>query len=59
MAGRMSVWMCVWSFLYNFLFFVVCFYVFWGDFRLGGKMVDISCRDGILIHGLMIESVTL
>ena len=47
----MSVWMCVWSFLYNFLFFVVCFYVFWGDFRLGGKMVDISCRDGILIHG--------
>jgi len=49
MAGRMSVWMCVWSFFIYFLSF--CFYIFWGDFRFLGKVVDISCRDGILIHG--------
>ena len=51
MAGRMSVWMCVWSFLYNFLFFVFLFLYFLGDFRFWGKVVDISWRDGILIHG--------
>ena len=47
----MSVWMCVWSFLYIFLFFAFLFLCFWGDLCFWGKVVDISCRDGILIHG--------
>ena len=54
MAGRMSVWMCVWSFFIYFFscyFLSFCFYIFGVDFRFWGKVVDISCWDGILIHG--------
>ena len=50
----MSVWMCVWSFFIYFFscyFLSFCFYIFGVDFRFWGKVVDISCWDGILIHG--------
>lgn len=37
--------------VFFYIFFVFLFLYFLGGFSFWGKVVDISCRDGILIHG--------